>query len=564
MNIMRENQLREEIFSPETPRMRQERLRKALGALGIAAGTVIVGYSGGVIAASAFPAEVSVGNIYQAEVSLSASPADTSRIHLTTTAGDLEAAFDSWSLLSPGIRITPRLNGKSIEMTQQANFGIESFVPSASEEKQAITSAAEQLALRFGIGVIAAEALLLAGASLYKRGRPSARQLVAGTAAGALAFGVAAGQAVFDYQPDNYSSFTTDGLLAHIYDNRSLMSNIQTRSRQTEPFISSLLALSSELQQKFVTPESNQQIAAKFLLVSDMHGVNQDAMLKKIIDEQGITAVINTGDLTNFGYSEELDASGFAASIENLRVPYLFVRGNHDQSSPNAQAVLTRLAQIPNVILLQPDANTYTQASINGVTIAGFNDPRYFGDNNKDNNQKQIPAIARFNRSFADLPAPDIVATHEPYAAEGVDKAGLTLAGHLHQADLKTNHITIGSFTGGGLFHHVPNNKEGISTDPSYELDILTIDSSCRAQSLTRFDFRSLVEGRPQYDSVANINGEKLGFKPGANRHCDAKQGVAITSVTAKNGPIEALPAIAAPTAAPTASVPNYLEVSKR
>ena len=149
MNIMRENQLREEIFSPETPRKRQERLRKALGALGIAAGTVIAGYSGGVIAASAFPAEVSVGNIYQAEVSLSASPADTSRIHLTTTAGDLEAAFDSWSLLSPGIRITPRLNGKSIEMTQQANFGIESFIPSASEEKQAITSAAEQLALRF-------------------------------------------------------------------------------------------------------------------------------------------------------------------------------------------------------------------------------------------------------------------------------------------------------------------------------------------------------------------------------------------------------------------------------
>ena len=561
---MRENQLREENFSPETRRTRQERLRKGLGALGIAATTVITGYSGGVIAASAFPAEVSVGDIYQAEVSLSASPADVSRIHLTTTAGDLEATFDSWAPLSPGIRVTPRLNGKSIEMAQQANFGIESFIPSASEEKQAITSAAEQLALRFGIGIIAAEALLLAGASLYKRGRPSARQLVAGTAAGVLAFGAAGGQAVFDYQPDNYSSFTTDGLLAHIYDNRSLMSNIQTRSRQTEPFISSLLVLSSELQQKFVTPESNQQIAAKFLLVSDMHGVNQDAMLKKIIEEQGITAVINTGDLTNFGYSEEINASDFAVSIKNLGVPYVIILGNHDYSSPDSQAVLTRLAQIPNIILLQPDADTYTQASINGVTIAGFNDPRYFGDDNKNNNQKQTPAITRFNRSFADLSAPDIVATHEPYAAEGIDKAGLTLAGHLHQADLKANHITIGSFTGGGLFHHVPNNKEGISTDPPYEVDILTIDSLCRAQSLTRFAFRSVIQGRPQYDSVANINGEKLGFKPGANRRCDAKQGIAIMSVPAKGGQVEALPAIAAPTAAPTTAAPNYLEVSKR
>ena len=557
---MREHQPQEEISSLETRRKWQTRVHRGLGGLGI----VITGYTGGVLAASAYPAEVSVGDIYQAEVSLSASPADISRIQLTTTAGYVEAAFSSWAPLAPGINVTPMLNGTSIEAARQTNFGIESFIPTASEEKQAITSAAEQLALRFGIGVIAAEALLLAGANLYKRQRPNVRQLAASGAAGVLAFSVTAGQAAFNYQPDNYSSFTTDGLLTHIYDNRSLMSNIQTRSQQMEPFITSILALSSELQQKFVPPESDRLVAARFLLVSDMHDVNQDAMLKKIIDERQITAVIDTGDLTNFGYGEEMSASNFAASIQNLGVPYLIVLGNHDNNSPDSQTVLARLAQIPNVILLQPDGNSYTEATVNGVTIAGFNDPRYFGDDNKDNTKKQLPAIERFNESFATLPAPDIAIAHEPYAAENIKKAGLTINGHMHQAELKDNHIQVGSFTGGGLFNHLPPNKEGINTEVPSALDILTIDSSCRAQSLMRFAFRSVVQGQPQYDSVAYINGEKLGFNPGANRHCDAEQGVAITSVPAKSGSIEALPAIAAPTSSPTTATPNYLEVSKR
>lgn len=561
---MRENQPQEEISYPETRRKWQARVRRGLGGLGIAATTVITGYTGGVIAASAYPAEVAIGDIYRAEVSLSASPADVSRIQLTTTAGDVEAAFDSWLPLSPGIKVTPRLNGESIERAQQTNFEIESFIPTNSEEKQAITSAAEQLALRFGIGVVAAEALLLAGASLYRRGRPSVRQMVAGTAAGALAFSVAAGQAAFNYQPDNYASFTTDGLLAHIYDNRSLLSNIKTRSQQMEPFITSLLVVSTELQQKFVPPESDQVIAAKFLLVSDMHGVNQYPMLKKIIDERGITAVIDTGDLVNFGYSEEINASGFATSIESLGVPYLITLGNHDSNGPDSDEISTRLSRIKNVVLLQPDADTYNQASINGVTIAGFNDPRYFGDDNKDNNKKQSPAITRFNESFADLATPDLVTTHEPYAAENIEKAGITINGHMHQADLKNNRIQVGSFTGGGLFNRTPNTKEGIDTNPPYEFDILTIDSSCQAQSLTRFAFRSVVQGQPQYDSVAYINGEQLGFKPGDDRQCGSEQGIAITSVAAKSDVLEAMPAIGAPISPPTTSAPDYLEVSKK
>lgn len=496
-------------FFDTQPRPRSERLRRGLGKVGAVAAAGVIGYGGGIMGADISPAEVTVGTAYQAEVSLSAAPTDTSSIRLMTTGGSLDVQFDSWVPIAPGIKVTPMLSDRSLELSGTKGFSVDSLIPSDQEIRQAVTSAAEQLALRFGIGTVSAEVLLLAGLSLYRRDRPDKRQLLAAGVAGLLAFGGVAGQTIEHYQPENYSTFTADGLLARVYNNRTLLDDIQTRSRQMEPFVTSLLSLSTELQQKFVTPESNQPAAAKFLLVSDIHGVDQYAMLKKIIGEEGITAVIDSGDLINFGRPQEIDALGFDKAIADLGVPYLFVLGNHDSDNPHHRDLLDRLAQIKNVVLLQPSSDQYAVATINGITVAGFNDPRYYGDEDKNNDQKEQPAIDSFNRSFADEPTPDIVVTHEPYAAEKVKKAGLTDNGHTHQAGLKENHIQVGSFTGGGLFHHVPDSEAGVSRDQPYAFDILTIDDTCTPQSLTRFSFQSIIQGEPQYNQHVRYNQQK-------------------------------------------------------
>ena len=114
--------------------------------------------------------------------------------------------------------------------------------------------------------------------------------------------------------------------------------------------------------------------------------------MRTIVREEHIDAVVDLGDLLNFGQVAEGDPVGLFKGIESLGVPYLFVRGNHDATRAGDAALLRRMARVPNVVLLQPNEQTYTEQSINGIRIAGFNDPRWFGDNNHNNAAKQVPA----------------------------------------------------------------------------------------------------------------------------------------------------------------------------
>src|SRR4029079_10546717 len=111
----------------------------------------------------------------------------------------------------------------------------------------------------------------------------------------------------------------------------------------------------------------------------------------RIIDDERITAVIDAGDLLNFGNVTEAELSGIFTSIAKLGVPYIFVRGNHDAASLTDQTLLRRMAGVGHGLLLEPTPRSYTEASVNGVVVAGFNDPRFFGDDNRDNSQKQQP-----------------------------------------------------------------------------------------------------------------------------------------------------------------------------
>ena len=84
------------------------------------------------------------------------------------------------------------------------------------------------------------------------------------------------------------------------------------------------------------------------------------------------------------------------------------------------------------MVLLEPDDETFVVESIHGLRIAGFNDPRWFGDDNTGNAAKQKPAAARYNAAMADEAVPDVVVSHEPAAVEDVARAGIRVNGHLH------------------------------------------------------------------------------------------------------------------------------------
>jgi len=495
---------------------------------------------GGVSATSLFPTTVQTDH-YSAEVRLSALQTFTSTIHSPTSFGDLDLEFASL-YLAPGIDATVQVRETITALFDDRRMSIESLQPSSREITDALGEGVTELALKFSGGVLVVGVATIALIAYARRRRPTARQFVSVGVAGLLAIGGTGIGILGTYQPSQLTRFKTTGLLSTVRSNAGLLAGVEARAQQVTPYVTNLLALSAALQEKFIPADITKPPAARFLLVSDIHGANQYPVMKRIIDDEKITAVIDSGDLLNFGSVTEADLSGIFTSIKNLQVPYIFVRGNHDAGSLADQALLERMAKIPNVVLLEPTPQSYTELDVNGVVLAGFNDPRFFGDDNKNIAQKEQPAADAFNRAFADRSPPDIVITHEPAAAKLVASAALLVNGHLHKDELEGNRIGVGTFTGGGTMSHflLPSQSSSDKTGDQpgelagqpYAFDIAVYGQSCDLTSLTRYTFRNLIQGRPVYDDVSVINGKTIATREPGRRTCAADLGLSRTSVT--------------------------------
>lgn len=497
-------------------------------------------YVGGVAATNLSPTTIETRH-YAATVRLSVLPLHTPVLHGPTVLGDLDLDFTS-PFLAPGIEAAVSVKPNITEVFGGRNVSVRTLQPTNEEIAQALRHGILGVGWRFlaGAGTLA---LVLSLAVHHARGHrwPARGHLVAvGTAMGVACS--ATGLGIWQtYRPDNFDSLRTTGLLLELERNKNVLQDVEARGSQATPYILNLLALSQSLRDNLVPRQVSQTVSSRVLLVSDIHGENQYGLMKSIVTDQKIDAVIDLGDLVNFGSVTEADAAGLFAGIESLEVPYLFVGGNHDFASAKDRALLTRLARVPNVVLLQPGDDVYTAYTLKGLRITGFNNPRYFGDDARDTGQKQRPAIATFNAAMKDQPVPDLVVTHEPAAAEGVDKADIAVNGHLHSASLRSKGIAVGTFTGGGVVsHYIPEDSGELRGQP-YAFDIAAFGPTCQLASLTRYSYRNLVEGAPVYDNVTVTNGatiEKPANPPDTSRSCSsiAASGRELIGATAPGG----------------------------
>jgi len=174
------------------------------------------------------------------------------------------------------------------------------------------------------------------------------------------------------------------------------------------------------------------QSSTKVLHISDLH-LNPAAwsVVQTVADQFNINIVVDTGDINDWGSEPE---ASYVGSISKLRVPYVYVRGNHD-STTTEKAV----AAEPNAVVLDGQVKT-----VGGLTFAGIGDPRFTPD--KETDKGDVAGKAAVDESGvrlaqiirANSKKVDVALVHDPEAATKLaGTCPLVLAGHLHQREIK-------------------------------------------------------------------------------------------------------------------------------
>ena len=204
--------------------------------------------------------------------------------------------------------------------------------------------------------------------------------------------------------------------------------------------LSELLALVAE-------PNRNpSEGSVSILHVSDIHsnplGVE---VTKQLAHRFAVDAVVDTGDVTSFGEAIE---GRIGALIGSIRVPYLFVPGNHDSVSNRSQ-----LDDVDNVELLDE-----TSTNVEDVTILGWADPTFTASNETSTEEGNEIRAEEAEDVAAEVvsSSPDVLAVHDVRLAEAsMGSVPLVVAGHTHERSIEerdgTIVLTVGSTGATGL-----------------------------------------------------------------------------------------------------------------
>jgi predicted MPP superfamily phosphohydrolase len=264
---------------------------------------------------------------------------------------------------------------------------------------------------------------LLLGLIAFRRIRPA---LAAGGIALAV-LGAAGGVAVASWNPKSVLEPRYTGLLTAA---PSLVGSAQSLVTRFGLYRTELAQLVTNVTRLYDTTAElpvyqPQTGTVRVLDVSDIHD-NPAAwnVMHSIVQQFGINVIVDSGDLTDHGTQAE---NALATQIGKFKVPYVFIRGNHD--SDHTQTAVTKEK---NAILL-----TGNEVRVDGLTIIGDGDPRFTPDLavQVPGEQAVYQAGAALATTAREQPAmPDIAVVHDPVAALPLTGAvKLVLAGHLHR-----------------------------------------------------------------------------------------------------------------------------------
>ncbi|WP_279499666.1 metallophosphoesterase family protein, partial [Actinomadura rubrisoli] len=309
--------------------------------------------------------------------------------------------------------------------------------------------------MRHGVTVMLVRAIVLAlglgflaSLALFRSWRRALLSLAA-SATGLVAVTVAA---LLTFNPQSVAEPRYTGLLANapqvVGDARSVAARFSVYRAQLAHLVgnvSKLYAATSTLPTYEPDPST-----LRVVHVSDIH-INPAAwnVIRSVSTQFQADLIIDSGDLMDHGSKAE---DKFADAISDLKIPYVYVRGNHD--SRNSQRAVARQK---NAVVLDN-----VTREVEGLRIYGVGDPRFTPDKSTrddfvgaDQLRAEGLVLAQKLRDTGALP--DIAIAHDPSESEAF--SGLTpliLSGHTHSRSTKllptgTRLFVQGSTGGAGL-----------------------------------------------------------------------------------------------------------------
>jgi predicted phosphodiesterase len=284
--------------------------------------------------------------------------------------------------------------------------------------------------MRLGMLLALAAAAAGALAAMAFPGHRSPGRLALGALIGTATAAVLVLPASVGYDPERFERdpelvgplMSAPELLQRVGSLETRFGSVESRTRVLSERVARLYSAA-------VTGEIERSEGEVVLLhVSDLHlnavGLSLAQELARNFD---VDAVIDTGDITSFGFQPE---AGFVELLEGFEMPYYVVPGNHD-SLP----VRRLLAESDAVEYLDGDV-----VEIAGVKVLGIGDPtvtalRQIPPERLDRTYRaQFPLTRRLVRAEQ----PDLLMVHSPVQARPViGDVPAVAAGHLHRTRLE-------------------------------------------------------------------------------------------------------------------------------
>lgn len=218
----------------------------------------------------------------------------------------------------------------------------------------------------------------------------------------------------------------------------------------------------SSLYRAVATPPAAATGETRLLHVSDVH-LNPLGLeiARQLAERFEVDAIVDTGDLTSFGYPVE---ARIAELLVGMPAPYVVVPGNHDSNEVRAA-----LSAVANVQVLDGVVD------LAGVRVLGVPDPTFTADNAISADEAaEVKARAAVDVARrVDAERPDVLAVHDPLlAGRSTGLVDLVIAGHVHKRGNQlaggTRTLTVGSTGATGL------GSFAVEGGRAYEAEVLT------------------------------------------------------------------------------------------